>query len=62
MSIILSGKIRLKRRVKVETNKENNNMCNCKNDACGCKGNCKCLKNKESNRDNNIEEVKDVED
>lgn len=46
----------------METNKENNNMCNCKNDACGCKGNCKCLKNKESNRDNNIEGVKGVED
>mgnify|MGYP003199846941 CR=1 FL=1 len=62
MSIIPSGKTGLKRRVKMETNKENNNMCNCKNDACGCKGNCKCLKNKEFNRDNNIEEVKDVED
>lgn len=46
----------------METNKENNNMCNCKNGACGSKGNCKCLKNEESNRDNNIEEVKDVED
>lgn len=46
----------------METNKENNNMCNCKNGACDCKGNCKCLKNKEFNKDNNIEKVKGVED